>query len=84
MQTPNQNIQVRKIIDVSKNNGIINWQKVKQDGVTDVIIRLWIANYNNPPTPPLPVGWTKYFMWQYTDSGTIAGIKGNVDLSKLG
>jgi lysozyme len=45
---------------------------------------LWIANYNNPPTPPLPVGWTKYFMWQYSDSGTMAGITGHVDMSRPG
>ena len=213
MQTSNQNIAVRKIIDVSKYNGAIDWHKVKSDGVTDVIIRLslgfntfdpnaltnangaaavgikvsyyhfaypdkrpgtvqgdakqeanyftglfaggkmpqpqwlavdlenwgpdkdtpltkqeyaewltiflaevkagtgltcmvytykayldqhlppmhqfgsyplWIANYNNPPTPPLPIGWKKYFLWQYSESGTVQGITGHCDLSKLG
>ena len=29
-----------KIIDVSPNNGVIDWNKEVSDGVTDVIIRL--------------------------------------------
>lgn len=49
--------------------------------------RLWIANYHSPTgtgyNPPLPKGWTEYYMWQYSQTGTIPGIKTNVDLSKL-
>ena len=46
------------------------------------IHRLWIANYNaGLTTPPLPLGWKTYFMWQYNEKGSVAGITGNVDLS---
>jgi len=51
--------------------------------------RLWIANYHSPTgtgtgyNPPLPKGWTKYYMWQYSQTGTVPGIKTHVDLSKL-
>ena len=215
MKIPNQNVVVKKIIDVSRHNGIIDWPKVKQGGIKDVIIRLsmgynaidpkavqnakeafsaglkvsyyhfaypdlrtgswqgdakqeagyftglfaggllpnpqwlaldlekwdevknidtpltnpqfnewvtvflsevktatgttcmiysnkyyldqhlppdhqlgnyplWISNYNKGATPPLPRGWTKYFLWQYTSTASVKGITGNCDMSRLG
>ena len=45
-------------------------------------IRLWLAAYVNAPAPQLPKGWTEYWIWQYSSKGTVAGIKGNVDLNK--
>lgn len=44
---------------------------------------LWIANYNNTTKPPVPRGWTGYYMWQYSASGVMDGITGKVDLSKI-
>ena len=42
---------------------------------------LWVARY---PTAgvvlPLPLGWTRYAVHQYTSAGRVAGIAGNVDL----
>ena len=43
-------------------------------------IKLWIAAYT--PKLRLPQGWSKQWLWQYTDSGTIQGISSKVDLSK--
>lgn len=43
-------------------------------------IPLWIAQYR--PTLTLPNGWTKYWLWQYSDKGTVQGIIGNVDVNK--
>jgi lysozyme len=34
---------------------------------------LWIANYNNPPTPILPQPWNDYAFWQYSQSGSWPG-----------
>lgn len=45
-------------------------------------MHLWIANYNKVSTPPLPKGWTDYFLWQYTAKATINGIPGPCDMSK--
>ncbi|MBQ7860361.1 MAG: peptidoglycan-binding protein [Faecalibacterium sp.] len=40
---------------------------------------LWIARYGStPPSLPLP-----FNIWQYTDSGRVNGIQGNVDLDRL-
>ncbi|WP_230205134.1 GH25 family lysozyme [Parafrankia elaeagni] len=42
----------------------------------------WFAIYNNETTPGwLPGGWPGWAMWQYTSSGTVPGISGNVDMN---
>ena len=43
---------------------------------------LWIADYNGRDAPgPLPGGWAHWSFWQYTSSGRLPGITGNVDLN---
>ena len=44
---------------------------------------LWIANYNNVTTPDLPIGWSTYFLWQYSETGSVSGVTGNVDCSQF-
>ncbi len=46
-------------------------------------VPLWIANYNNVSTLPLPDGWSAYYLWQFSETGSINGIKGDVDLNVL-
>ncbi len=42
---------------------------------------LWIAYWSaTVPKPPLPVDWTTWAFWQYTNSGNVSGISGAVDL----
>ncbi len=43
---------------------------------------LWIANWG-VTCPSLPVGWTNWAIWQYSDTGTVSGISGAVDLDEL-
>lgn len=43
-------------------------------------VPLWIANYT--PSIILPHGWDKYWLWQYTQDGFVAGINGKVDLNR--
>jgi GH25 family lysozyme M1 (1,4-beta-N-acetylmuramidase) len=40
---------------------------------------LGVASWTSASSPSLPAGWNSWAMWQYTDSGTVAGIAGNVD-----
>ena len=40
---------------------------------------LWVANYY-VSCPSLPAAWSDFLFWQYTDSGSVDGITGNVDL----
>lgn len=42
--------------------------------------KLWIADYSAPLV--LPKAWGKCFIWQYSQTGKIQGISGNVDLNK--
>lgn len=43
---------------------------------------LWLAEYE-VTQPTLPKGWTTWTFWQWTQSGTIAGIEGPVDQSRF-
>lgn len=40
---------------------------------------LWIAEYG-VSSPKLPATWTLYTIWQHSQSGTVSGIDGDVDL----
>jgi lysozyme len=45
---------------------------------------LWVANYGDTLTEPkLPSIWKSHAFWQFTDSGTIGGVKG-FDVDRLG
>ena len=41
---------------------------------------LWVAEYG-VTSPKLPAGWAGWTFWQYSESGTVAGISGSVDLN---
>jgi lysozyme len=42
--------------------------------------RLWLAQYSDAPEWPTAT-WPAWWLWQYTDQGTIDGIVGDVDLN---
>jgi GH25 family lysozyme M1 (1,4-beta-N-acetylmuramidase) len=45
---------------------------------------LWDPSFSTTATsPPLPTGWANWAFWQYSASGTVAGISGSVDLDQL-
>jgi lysozyme len=41
---------------------------------------LWLAAYVSSPTSYVPAAWSTWTFWQYSSSGTVSGINGNVDL----
>jgi lysozyme len=43
---------------------------------------LWIADYG-VSQPTLPLGWTTWLIWQHSESGTMAGVTGAVDLDEV-
>jgi GH25 family lysozyme M1 (1,4-beta-N-acetylmuramidase) len=43
---------------------------------------LWIAQYTSL-CPDLPAPWQRWTFWQYTDSGSVSGISGNVDMNRF-
>jgi lysozyme len=40
---------------------------------------LWLAAYVSDPTPYIPAAWPFFTFWQYTDTGSVPGVSGNVD-----
>ena len=40
---------------------------------------LWVAEYGCS-SPKIPAGWTSWDFWQYSETGTVAGVSGSVDL----
>lgn len=44
--------------------------------------RLWLCQYTTG-TPTLPEGVDNYWLWQYTDKGSIAGVQSPVDLNHV-
>lgn len=44
---------------------------------------LWVADLRADAPPRLPKGWSDFAVHQYSFTGTIAGIKGDVDLDQL-
>ena len=40
---------------------------------------LWVAEYG-VSAPKIPSGWESWTLWQYSQSGTLSGITGSVDL----
>ncbi len=44
---------------------------------------LWIAHYTSASQPRIPGGWPRWTFWQYTSSGTVSGIAGQVDKNRF-
>ena len=58
--------------------GFYFWRDDAGNSTSNYDCPLWIASYTSSPT--IPVAWTYYTFWQYSDSGSVSGISGNVDL----
>ncbi|MFT4048938.1 MAG: GH25 family lysozyme [Solirubrobacterales bacterium] len=54
------------------------WNQCTGSNVMFGNLPLVIANYGSAPSP-LPAGWSTYAIWQFTESGSVGGIGGNVD-----
>lgn len=44
---------------------------------------LWIAHYTKAAKPAIPSGWKKWTIWQYSETGKVSGIPGNVDMDRF-
>jgi lysozyme len=40
---------------------------------------LWVANYG-ASCPSVPSSWSKWSIWQYSETGSVAGVSGGIDL----
>src|SRR5258708_35961357 len=44
---------------------------------------LWIAHYK-VAQPSTPSSWTSWTFWQYSETGSVDGVRGNVDWDRFG
>lgn len=44
---------------------------------------LWVAHYTGKPAPDVPAGWQDWTFWQFSETGTVPGIAGSVDLDRF-
>jgi lysozyme len=44
---------------------------------------LWTAHYTSAACPLVPNAWSSWVFWQHSDSGTVSGISGAVDLDRF-
>jgi GH25 family lysozyme M1 (1,4-beta-N-acetylmuramidase) len=44
---------------------------------------LWHAQYSSVECPNIPAPWTEWAFWQFTSSGAVDGIAGNVDVNRF-
>ena len=44
---------------------------------------LWIAEFTNAAEPKFPSAFPRFSFWQFTETGKISGVKGNVDLDRF-
>jgi len=57
------------------------WQDNVASNADFVAVPLWLAAYVSP-CPNTPDPWTTWTMWQYSSTGKVPGIVGNVDLDE--
>jgi lysozyme len=56
------------------------WQKIGNPSkYSDCPI--WVAHYTRAAGPNLPKGWSDYTIWQYSQSGTVDGVRGDCDVN---
>jgi GH25 family lysozyme M1 (1,4-beta-N-acetylmuramidase) len=44
---------------------------------------LWAAHWTSSHTPTIPSGFPTWTVWQYTSTGSVSGVSGNVDRNKF-
>lgn len=44
---------------------------------------LWVAHYTSRPSPSIPQSWSRYYFWQFTESGRLDGYDGPLDINRF-
>nr|WSW66612.1 GH25 family lysozyme [Streptomyces sp. NBC_00995] len=45
---------------------------------------LWVAHWTSAGSPTIPSGFPYYTVWQYSSTGSVSGVSGNVDRDRFG
>ena len=60
----------------------VYWRETLKQHPDNFGSKLWLAAYTEDPTRYIPTAWDDWDIWQYTSSGYVAGVSGNVDRNK--
>lgn len=52
-------------------------------GADETASPLWHAQYTSAACPNIAAPWTTWAIWQYSSTGSVAGISGNVDMDRF-
>ncbi|TKH42105.1 1,4-beta-N-acetylmuramidase [Paenibacillus terrae] len=47
------------------------------------VYKLWVARYSTTQKPTAVPAWDNWWAWQYSSTGSVQGIRGNVDLNEF-
>lgn len=84
-------VWIKTFLDVMAKNGypktvLYSYTPFLNDNLPDNHIfgniPLWIAAYVNRLLPLLPKGWKDFHVWQFTGTGRVQGITGDVDINR--
>ena len=59
--------------------GYYFWRDSVGNPTNNLNCPLWLAAYVSNPAPYVPPAWSTWSFWQYTSSGSVPGVSGNVD-----
>jgi lysozyme len=59
--------------------GFYFWKDRAGNPTSSMGCPLWLAAYQNSTTGLIPPAWATWSFWQYTSTGTVSGVTGNVD-----
>ncbi|MBD2539415.1 glycoside hydrolase family 25 protein [Coleofasciculus sp. FACHB-SPT36] len=84
-------IWLKKVEDATGEKPIIYtspsfWREYMRDTQEFTDHPLWLAHYTSKPQPNVPAnnwGGNGYTIWQHTESGTVAGVRGPVDRNRF-
>jgi lysozyme len=59
--------------------GFYFWRDQAGNNASNQNCPLWLAAYTTSTSGLIPAAWNTWSFWQYTSSGSVAGVSGNVD-----
>lgn len=60
------------------------WRQIMQDDKNHGHRKLWVAHYTTAASPLMPAGWSKWYLWQFTDRARFDAYKqGGLDCSRF-
>jgi lysozyme len=63
--------------------GFYFWRDEAGNSPNNFGMQLWMPRWNVASPFPLPIAWSNWTFWQYSSTGSVPGITGDVDLDQF-